>query len=66
MATNLKIEDALLNEALRVSGFRTKRETVNEALREYVTKRRQREVLELEGQIDFDPADELTKQRKRT
>ena len=36
MPTNLAIDDNLLDEALRIGGRRTKRETVNEALKEYV------------------------------
>jgi len=36
MPTNLAIDDNLLDEALRIGGCRTKRETVNEALKEYV------------------------------
>jgi len=34
MATNLDIDDRLLNEALRMGGHRTKKETVTEALQE--------------------------------
>jgi Arc/MetJ family transcription regulator len=55
MPTNLAIEDKLLNEALKISGHRTKRETVNEALREYVQRRKQREIIQLFGKVDFDP-----------
>jgi Arc/MetJ family transcription regulator len=53
MPTNLAIEDKLLNEALKISGHRTKRETVNEALREYVQRRKQREIIQLFGKVDF-------------
>ena len=42
MATNLAIDDQLLSEALRVGGRRTKRDTVNEALAEYVPRRKRR------------------------
>jgi Arc/MetJ family transcription regulator len=65
MATNLKIDDALLSEALKLSGFRTKREAVNEALREFVERRRQRKVLKLAGKIEFDPSYDYKAQRKR-
>lgn len=65
MATNLKIDDALLSEALKLSGFRTKREAVNEALREFVERRRQRKVLKLAGKIEFDPSYDHKAQRKR-
>jgi Arc/MetJ family transcription regulator len=63
MATNLKIEESLLNEALRVGGLRTKRDTVNLALKEFVDRRRQLEALKLEGQIEFDPGYDYREQR---
>jgi Arc/MetJ family transcription regulator len=51
--TNLAIDDDLLREALRVGGRRTKRETVNEALAEYIRRRRRRRFAKLFGTIDF-------------
>ena len=65
MATNLKIDDDLLVEALKLSGFRTKREAVTLALEEFVARRRQKEVLDLEGTIDFDPDYDYLAQRRR-
>lgn len=56
MATNLAIDDALLAEALKVGGLKTKRETVNAALREHIQKRKQKKILALFGTIDFDPS----------
>lgn len=55
MPTNLAIDDDLLNEALRIGGHRTKRETVNEALREYIRMRKRLKVRELFGRIDYAP-----------
>jgi Arc/MetJ family transcription regulator len=51
--TNLAIDDDLLSEALRVGGRRTKRETVNEALAEYIRRRQRRRFAKLFGTIDF-------------
>lgn len=65
MATNLKIDDALLNAALKLGGRRTKRETVNLALEEFVLRRRQRELFLLEGTIDFDPEYDYKAERRR-
>lgn len=65
MPTNLAIDDQLLDEALRLGGHRTKKATVNEALKEYVERRRQMEILELFGQIDYDPAYDYKEQRRR-
>ncbi len=56
MATNLAMDDDLLNEALRLGGHRTKTATVTEALQEYLRYRRQLRVIDLFGTIDFDPA----------
>lgn len=65
MPTNLAIDDALLNEAKRIGKHATKRETVEAALREYVLKRKRREILELFGTIDFDPAYDYKRARRR-
>ena len=54
MATNLAIDNQLLKEALLVSGLKTKKDTVNIALREFVNRRKQREILELFGKLDPD------------
>ncbi len=55
MAANLPIDDVLLAEAFEVGGLETKLDTVNEALREYIQKRKQKKILALFGTIDFDP-----------
>ena len=65
MSTNLAIDDELLDEALRVGGHRTKKATVTEALQEYIRRRKQAEILDLFGQIDYDPQYDYKKQRSR-
>ncbi|MFD7298747.1 type II toxin-antitoxin system VapB family antitoxin [Streptomyces sp. NPDC059897] len=42
-ATQIDIDDEALAEAMRLSGARTKKETVNLALREYVERQRRSE-----------------------
>jgi Arc/MetJ family transcription regulator len=66
MPTNLAIDDQLLKEAQRVGGHRTKKDTVNEALQEYIQRRQQAKVVELFGKIEFDKAYDYKKQRRRT
>ncbi len=66
MPTNLAIDDDLLAAAQKVGGHRAKEDTVNEALREYIQRRQQAKVVELFGTIDFDPAYDHKKQRRRT
>ncbi len=55
MPTNLAIDDKSLEEALKLGGHRTKRNTVNEALREYVQRRKRLKALEAFGTVDLDP-----------
>jgi Arc/MetJ family transcription regulator len=65
MPTNLAIDDSLLSEAQKVGGHRTKKDTVNEALREYIQRRRQAKVVDLFGTIEFDAGYDHKKQRRR-
>jgi Arc/MetJ family transcription regulator len=66
MPTNLAIDDVLLAEAQKAGGHRTKKDTVNEALREYIQRRRQARVVDLFGKVEFDPSFDYKKQRRRT
>jgi Arc/MetJ family transcription regulator len=54
MATNLAINDNLLKTALKIGGFKTKKETVNVALDEFIKNKKRQEAIELFGAIDFD------------
>jgi Arc/MetJ family transcription regulator len=65
MATNLGIDDRLLREAQAIGGQRTKKDTVNEALREYIEHRKQLEILKLFGKIEYDADYDYKQQRKR-
>ncbi len=56
MATNLELDDKLIEQARRIGGHKTKKEAVNAALEEYVRRRKQMKVVELFGKIDYDPA----------
>ena len=53
MATNLQIDQSLLEQAKSLAGLPTKRETVNEALKEFIQSRLRRQLLELRGQIEY-------------
>lgn len=64
MATNLAIDDTLVEEARRVGNHRTKRDAVNAALDEYIRYRKQLEILDHFGTIDFDPGYDYKKMRK--
>ena len=65
MATNLAIDPELLQKALEVSGLKTKKETVNMALREFINRHKQEEILDLFGKMDPDPDYDYKKGRTR-
>ena len=65
MPTNLKLDDKMIAEAVRLGSFKTKQEAVNAALAEFVARRNRLRVLELAGQIEFDPAWNYKRMRGR-
>lgn len=65
MATNLAIDDALIEEARRIGGQKTKRAAVTEALHEYIQRRKQQRIVELFGKIDVDPQYSYKAQRRQ-
>jgi hypothetical protein len=65
VATNLAIDDGLLEEARKIGGHKTKKATVSEALSEYIQRRRQLQILSLFGTIEFEPDYDYKEQRKR-
>ena len=65
MATNLALDDQLIEQARLVGRHRTKKAAVTEALEEYVERRRQLEVLELLNSIEYDPEYDYKEQRKQ-
>ena len=54
MRTNIEIDDGVLREAQRLIGARTKRETVDMALRELVARHRRIGVLDLRGRVHWE------------
>ena len=54
MATNLALDQKLVNRALQLSGEKTKRAAVTRALEEFVAKRKQKELANLLGQLEYD------------
>jgi Arc/MetJ family transcription regulator len=64
MATNLSIDSELLKEAQKIGGFSTKKDTVNQALKEFVQRRKQQEIIELFGNFSCDKDYDYKKGRK--
>ncbi len=65
MATNLSIDPELIEQALEVSGERTKKAAVTKALQEFIARRRQKRVLELLGSLEWDAAYDYKAERQR-
>jgi hypothetical protein len=63
MATNLAIEDWLIEEAKLIGKHRTKKGAVTEALMEYIQRRKQYEILRIFHTIDYDQDYDYKKQR---
>jgi Arc/MetJ family transcription regulator len=53
MRTNIEIDDALMREAMELSGLPTKKAVVEAALRALIRLRRQRGILDLAGKVHW-------------
>jgi putative antitoxin of VapBC-like toxin-antitoxin system len=65
VATNLALDDKLIEEARRVGGHATKKDAVNAALDEYIRRRKQLGIVKLFGTIDYDPGYDHKANRRR-
>ena len=54
MRTNIDIDDQLMNDALRATGLRTKREVVELGLRKLLQLAKQSRIRELRGQLQWE------------
>lgn len=52
--TNIVIDDELLNEAMRLSGLKTKRAVVEEGLRKLIRLKGQEDILKLSGKVHWE------------
>lgn len=65
MPTNLAIDDSLLKKALKIGGKKTKKDTVNEALREFIVRREQKKILDFFGTVEYFDDYEPKEDRKK-
>lgn len=65
MATNLSLDPALLEQAVKVSGERTKKAAVTRALQEYIAPRQQKRLLDLIGKLEWDESFNYKAERSR-
>ena len=64
MATNLAIDDNLIEEARILGKHRTKKAVVTEALHEYIQRRKQTDIFDIFNSISYDKEYDYKKQRK--
>ena len=50
MRTNIELDESLIKQALKISGFKTKKDIVNEALKQYVASLKRRNILAVRGE----------------
>jgi len=63
MATNVLVDDKMVEEAVKLGNFKTKQEAMNVALTEFVQRRNRLRILELAGKIEFRPDWDYKKMR---
>ena len=66
MATNLQLDNKLIEKAVRLGGHKTKKAAVSKALMEYIQNLEQENILSIFGTIDYDPEYDYKKQRHRS
>ena len=64
MRTNIVIDDEIMRTAMEVSGIRTKKGVVEQALREFVENRTRKNLAELRGKIRFADGYDYTSHRR--
>lgn len=65
MATNLALDDSLIQRAVQTGGHRTKKAAVTAALLEYVERRERLKIQELFARIDYDEDYDYKQERRR-
>lgn len=65
MATNLSLDPDLLERALKISGERTKKAAVTRALEEFIARRRQKRLVDLMGNLEWDKSFDYKAERSR-
>ncbi len=63
MATNLALDDTLIEEAKKIGNHRTKKGVVTEALLEYIQRRKQSEIIKIFNSLDLDENYDYKQQR---
>lgn len=54
MTTNIDLDRELIEQAMQLSGHRTKKAVVNQALEEFVRRHKQQGILDLFGEVEYE------------
>jgi len=54
MRTNIVIDDSLMNDALKVTGLKTKKEAVEQGLKLLVKRNKQRDIRKFRGKLSWE------------
>ncbi len=54
MRTNIELDDALMRQALALSNIKTKKEVVQQALKNYVACMKKKQLLGLKGRVKWE------------
>jgi len=65
MATNLAIDMSLLENAVQIGGLKTKKDTVNLALEEFIERRKIAEIISVFGAIEYNDDYDYKQERRR-
>ena len=65
MATNLSLDPKLIEQAVKVSGERTKKAAVTRALEEFIARRKQKHLLDLMGKLEWNSDFDYKAERSR-
>ncbi len=64
LRTNIEIDEELVKEAMRLTHKKTKKDLVNYALEEIISRFKRKKILELEGKVEWTGSlDEMRKSR---
>ena len=54
MRTNIELDDVLVEQALKLSNIKTKKDVIREALKNYVAWMKKKQLLDLKGNVKWE------------
>jgi len=64
MPTRLKLDQKLIEQAVKFGKFKTSTDAINSALAKFVARHNRLRILDLAGKIDFDPVWDYERMRR--